>query len=135
MKNSVEPVVVPPSSDLAFEDNILQLDLLDPDLPVRVDAWPSSDIEAPEDVQVESASLIPDNWTDCGPQSDDSEDEFWVKGLGFDMDVFLEDRDRMLVDKMDDGAMETNSVTGPHSISKEHGIEADFNSPKIMITS
>ena len=46
------------------------------------------------------------------------------------------DGDKMVVDvEMDDGAMEANYVTGMHSISKEHGLGTDFNSPKIMVTS
>ena len=137
VKNGPEPVVAPPSSDLAFEDDLLQLHLPDPDLPVREDAWPSSD---PEDIFIDNcASPIPDNWTDCQLQSDDMGANYWVEGMGVDVDVLLEvnmDRDGMLVDvEMDDGAMEANFVTGMHLVSKEHGLDADFNSPKMMITS
>jgi len=67
------------------------------------------------------------------------EADYWVEGMGVDMDVLLEvnmDGDGMLVNvEMDNGAMEANFVTGTHSVSKEHGLDADFNSPKMMITS
>jgi len=121
--------------DLAFEDDLLQLHLPDPDIPVREDAWPSSDFDAPED-GVNCASPFLDNWMDCGSHSNHLEDDYCNVGE-FDMGAFLEvntDGDRMLINvEMDDGAMEANSVTGTHSISKEHGLAVDFNSPKITI--
>ena len=135
MKNGSKPVGVPPSLDLAFEDDLLKLHLPDPDVPVREDIWPSSDFDALEE-GVDSASPFLDNRMDCRPPSDHLEDDYWDKG-GVDMDAFLEvntDGDRTLIDvEMDDGATEANSVTGTHSISKEHGLAVNFNSPKIMI--
>ncbi len=69
-------------------------------------------------------------------RSNHLEDDYCNVGE-FDMGAFLEvntDGDRMLINvEMDDGAMEANSVTGTHSISKEHGLAVDFNSPKITI--
>ena len=108
MTKNPQPLTIPSTLDAEFEEHLLKLHLVNPNIPPRDDAWPSSDIEIPDDT-LEEIGNIPNTAWDV---------EYWRKGLDPSVEMPMEadvDGDCTLVDIDTQADTEIASDTSMHN--------------------
>ncbi|KAF8316519.1 uncharacterized protein EI90DRAFT_3134332 [Cantharellus anzutake] len=78
-----------------FDDDLLELHCPDPDLPPRMDIWPSSDIEIPQDAALEHADVFLESiekdldggWDNLEPENHSRANAVDELELGFSIDI------------------------------------------------